>query len=85
MNDPAAVWYFNWSLENLSATSLHALSGCVNVADVEVVEPEGNRHSASFGDHAADRLPSNGELLIGSQRADCGIRLLPPKKLTIKG
>jgi hypothetical protein len=84
LDDPAAVRHFNRTVEDLAATSLHALRRRVDVADVEVVKPEGDRHHRRLSDHAADRLPSGGEQLIRAHSADVGFCFLPAKKLAVE-
>jgi hypothetical protein len=85
LDDPVAIQYFNRASEDLSAISLHALYGRVNVADVEVIKPAGNRHRRRFSHHATDRLPAGGELLICAHRADISFRFLPTKELAVNG
>ena len=52
--------------------------------DVEIIKPEGKRQGRRLGEHAADRLPSGGELLIRAHRADVGVRFLPAKQRAVE-
>src|ERR1700732_2481071 len=79
MNDPGAARHGSRAIEDLAAASLHALRRRLDVADVEIVKPEGKRQCRRLGEHAADRLPCGGELLIRAHRADVGVRFLPAK------
>src|SRR4029077_6683880 len=54
--DNPAAWHLSRDLEDLTASRLHALGRRVDVADVEVIEPEGNRHCWRLVEHAANRL-----------------------------
>ena len=56
----------------------------IEIAYVEVVKPEGDRHRRRLGEHAADRLPSGGEQLIRAHRAGVGVPFLPAKKLAVE-
>ena len=70
-DDPAAARHFNRAVEDLAAAGLDALRRRVDVADVEIVEPEGSRDRRRLGEHAADHLPAGGEELIRARLARC--------------
>src|SRR5713101_2286504 len=82
--DPSVAQHFNRAAEDLAATSLHALHRHVDVADVEVIKPERDRLHRGLGEHAAYRLPSDGEELVCAHRADIGLRFLPAKELAVE-
>ena len=76
LDDPVAAGHLDRARSRISAAAgLHALHGRVDVADVEVVEPEGDRHHRRLGEHAADGLPAGGEQLISAHRSGVGVRL----------
>ncbi len=79
MDDQSAARHGSWAIEDLATAGLHARRCGLDVADVEIVKPEGMRQGRRLGEHAADRLPSGGKLLIRAHRADVGVRFLPAK------
>src|SRR5215469_4484515 len=83
--DEAATCQFKRALDDLPATGSDPLRGCVDVANVEVVEPERDRHQRRLRLPATDRLPARRKHLIGARRADnVGIRFLPVEQLTVQ-
>ena len=84
MDDPAAAGHFNRAVEDLAVTRLHALRRRVNVADVEVVKPEGVRLRRRLGEHGTDRLPTGRERLIRAPRAGFRRCFLPAKKRAVE-
>ena len=82
--DPAAAWQFKWAVEDLAAASLHAPRRRIQVADVEIIEPKGNRDRRGLGLDPADGLFGGREQLIRAYISGLGILLLPPKKLDIE-
>ena len=83
MNDPGAARHRNRAIENFAAAGLDAFSRRLDVADVEIVEPERQRRLRI--PHAANRLRSVGEELVRAHRVDMGARFLPAKQLVVKG
>ena len=75
---------FKRTVEDLSAAGRDALRRRVDVADVEIVEPERGRDRRGLGEHAADHLPSGGEGLIRARLADVGVLFLPAEKLAVE-
>src|SRR3954454_2080876 len=53
LKDPAVARHLNWTLKHVSAACLDALCGRIDIADIEVVEPEWDRHRCGLGEHAA--------------------------------
>src|SRR5436305_11751978 len=84
LENPAAARYFNRCVKNAAARSLHALHGLVDVSRVEIIKPERDRHRSRLVEHAADRLPRDGEQLIRTQRASIRLFLLPGKESGIE-
>jgi hypothetical protein len=83
--DAVAARQFDRTLKDAAATSLHAPGRRVDVADAEVVEPKGDRNRRGLGEHAAERLTADGEILIRAHRVDRGVRFLPAKKVGVEG
>jgi hypothetical protein len=77
MNDPGAARHGSWAIEDLAAAGLHALRRRLDVVNVEIVEPERKRQCRRLRQHAAERLPIGGKLLIGTGRTSVGARFLP--------
>src|SRR5258705_3773258 len=73
-----------WAIKDPATAGLHALRGRVDVADIEVIEPEWNRLCRKFSEHAADRLPTSGEPLIRVRRTGFGVRFMPAKNLSVE-
>ena len=83
-DDPAAARHFDRTFQDLAAAGLDALRRRVDVADVEIVEPEREPGSSGLGEHAADHLPSGGEGLIRARLADLGVLFLPAEKVAVE-
>ena len=77
MNDPGAARHGSWAIEDLAAAGLHALRRRLDVVNVEIVEPERKRQCRRLRQHAAERLPIGGKLLIRTDRTSVGARFLP--------
>src|SRR5271166_2212498 len=73
LDDPVAARHFDGAFDDLAAAGLHALRRRIDIADVEVVEPERDRDRQRLGEHAADRYPTGGEQLVRAHRADVGV------------
>ena len=71
MNDPGAARHRNRAIENFAAAGLDAFSRRLDVADVEIVEPERQRRLRI--PQAANRLRSVGEELVRAHRVDMSI------------
>src|SRR5262249_3126264 len=84
LGDPVPFWDFHRTAEKLSAGSLHARDGGIDIADIEIVEPAWRRYRRRFCHHAADRFSSDGELLIGAHRADVRSRHVPSNKFAVE-
>src|ERR1700730_18791566 len=52
LDDPSVARHFDRAVEDLAVTGLHAHYRRVDVADVEVVKTERNRHRRRLGEHA---------------------------------
>ena len=83
-SDDPTVRHFKWPLEDPAAAGLHAFSGRVDIADIEVIKPVWDLLYRTFGEHAADRLPAGGEQLIRVLRTEFGVRFLPAEKLAVE-
>src|SRR5262249_19092004 len=81
-DDARAAQHFERAVEDVPATSLHALRSRIEVADVEVIKPEGVRDLRRLGGHAADLLPVARDQLIGAGEA---VRPLPAEKPPVEG
>src|ERR1700722_10065927 len=79
MQNQSAARYCSGAIQDLAAAGFHALRRRLDVVDVEIVKPEGKRQRRRLGEHAADRFPSGGELLICPHHADMAIGFLPVK------
>src|ERR1700720_655054 len=82
--DPAAVQQLMRAIKDPATTGLHTLRSRVDVADIEVIEPEWNRLCRKFSEHAADRLPTSGEPLTRIGWTGFVVRFLPAKKLAVE-
>lgn len=65
MDDPGATRHDSRAVKDLAAAGLHALRCLLDIGDVEIIKPVRTRQGRRLSEHAADRLPSDGELLIG--------------------
>src|SRR3984893_15905614 len=84
LDDPSVARHFNWAAEHLAVAGLHAIHRHVDIADVEVIKPEGDWLRRRLGKHAADRLLSGREQLIRTDYAGVGVRLSPTKELAVE-
>src|SRR5262245_54519081 len=57
-DDATSARHVERSVEDPAASGFHALRRGVDVAGVEIVEPEGRRYCLGLGHHAADDLVS---------------------------
>jgi len=70
--NPAAAGYVGWPLEDRAALGSDALGRRTDIGDIKVVKPEGDRRGRRLIEHAANRLPRCGELLVCASGTDIG-------------
>ena len=69
LDDPFVAGRFRRAMENLTAGGGRAFHRRVDVADIEVMEPQRARRVRRLPEHAADRLASDREQLARARRA----------------
>src|SRR5579862_3593927 len=84
MNNPSAARHVRRSVENFAAASFDAPRCGFNVADIDVIKPEGKRQRRRLREHAADHLASSRELQIGAHCADMSAGFLPAEERIVK-
>src|SRR6202040_3503625 len=84
LDDPSVARHFDRAAEHLAVAGLHAFHRLIDIADVEVVKPEGDWLARRLGKHAADGLPPGREQLIRADRAGVEVCLSPTKELAVE-